>query len=631
MCGFVSVYLKYGNTVQQAELKQMTEQIHHRGPDDTHYFVDGHIGMGFKRLSIIDVAHGRQPLCNEDGTIWIVFNGEIYNYLELQQWLKDKGHHFRTNSDTETIVHLYEEVGFDTPKYLRGMFSFTIWDMNNQFYFGARDHFGIKPLYYTETPRGYFFGSEVKSLLELEDVTPEVNISALYQYFTFQYNPYTETFFKGIHKIPPGHCFLIQEGRHLQMRSYWQVHFEPDENKPLAYFVEQTRAIMENSIAYHRNSEVPLGAFLSSGVDSTTTTGLLRAHGPVKTFSIGFAVGQNELPYARRTAQHFGTEHYELEVTPQMFIDDLPKIIWHMDEPLADPAAIPLYFVSKLARQHVTVVLSGEGADELFGGYRIYCEPNALKPFNFMPTGLRKMLGSIASTLPDGIKGKNYVIRGSKSVQERFFGNAYIFTEELKRKVLSDWVNQQTQNLSPFDITAPIYEQTDGYDDVTKMQYIDIHTWLVGDILLKADRMSMANSLELRVPFLDKEVFEVARRIPTKYKIAGGTTKFVLREAMKDLLPQEIHMRPKLGFPVPTRHWLKKEFYLWAVDILSTSQIDPYINKRFALQMLADHREGKADHSRKLWTILCFALWHLIYIEKQSFHLLSNFSISRIS
>lgn len=608
----------------------MTEQIHHRGPDDTHFFIDEHIGLGFKRLSIIDLAHGRQPLCNEDGTVWIVFNGEIYNYKELQQWLKDKGHQFRTNSDTETIVHLYEEVGFDTPKYLRGMFAFTIWDMKNQYYFGARDHFGIKPLYYTETPRGFFFASEIKCLLELEDVSPEVNVPSLYQYLTFQYNPYTETFFKGIHKILPGHCFLIQNN-HLDIRPYWHVHFEPDESKPLSYYIEQTRAILENSVQYHRQADVPLGAFLSSGVDSSTTAGLLRKHGPLKTFSIGFAVGQNELPYARRTAEHFATEHYELEVTPQMFIDHLPQIIWYMDEPLADPAAIPLYFVSKLAREHVTVVLSGEGADEFFGGYKIYREPNALRPFAYMPQGLRKMLGNIASNLPDGIKGRNYIIRGSKSLQERFFGNAFIFSEDLKREILTNWVNQQTQHLHPIDITAPIYARASEYDDVTKMQYLDIHTWLPGDILLKADKMSMANSLELRVPFLDKEVFEVARKIPTKYKIAGGTTKYVLREAMKDLLPKEIHMRPKLGFPVPTRHWLRNEFYLWAIEILSTSQIDQYINKRLAIQMLSDHKEGKADHSRKLWTILCFALWHQIYIEKQALHDLNNVTISKIS
>ncbi|RAL26970.1 asparagine synthase (glutamine-hydrolyzing) [Thermoflavimicrobium daqui] len=629
MCGFVSVYHKYGQPVQPEEIERMADQIHHRGPDDTHFYVEDHIGFGFKRLSIIDLAHGRQPLCNEDGTIWIVFNGEIYNYKELQQWLKDKGHQFKTNSDTETIVHLYEEVGFDTPKYLRGMFAFTIWDLNKQQYFGARDHFGIKPLYYTETARGFHFASEIKCLLELEDLSPDVNTSALYQYLTFQYNPYTETFFKGIHKVLPGHCFLIRNDR-LDIRPYWQVHFDPDESKPLSYYIDQTRAIMENSIQYHRQADVPLGAFLSSGVDSSTTAGLLRNHGPLKTFSIGFALGQNELPYARRTAEHFGTEHYELEVTPQMFIDELPQIIWHMDEPLADPAAIPLYFVSKLARDYVTVVLSGEGADEFFGGYGIYREPNALRPFNYMPKGLRKMLGSIASNLPN-VKGKNYIIRGSKDLQERFFGNAFIFSEEMKREVLTSWVNQQTQHLHPLDITLPIYENASMYDDVTKMQYLDIHTWLPGDILLKADKMSMANSLELRVPFLDKEVFEVASKIPTKYKIAGGTTKFVLREAMKDLLPKEIHMRPKLGFPVPTRHWLKNEFYLWAMEILSTSQIDQYINKRMAIQLLSDHKEGKADYSRRIWTILCFALWHQIYIEKQALHLLNNVTISKIS
>ncbi|MBO8171467.1 MAG: asparagine synthase (glutamine-hydrolyzing) [Bacillaceae bacterium] len=619
MCGFVALFQKNGEAVQSETLDKMTQIILHRGPDDAGIHIDKHVGLGFRRLSIIDLEKGAQPLSNETGDIWIVFNGEIYNYQELKTWLKDRGHEFKTDSDTETIVHLYEEVGTDCPRYLRGMFGFAIWDRRKQRLFGARDHFGIKPVYWTETPSGYGFASEIKSLLEMDEVRREVNPTSFFHYLTFQYVPDPETMFQGIHKLEPGHSFTIENGQ-LSIQPYWQVEFEPDESKPFSYFVEGTRAVLEDSVAKHRISDVPRGAFLSSGVDSSTIAGLLKKHEDVKTFTVGFDIpGYSELDYARRTAKHLGTDHHEVEIKASRYLEELPRLIWHQDDPVADPSAIALYFVAELASRHITVVLSGEGADEFFGGYNIYREPGSLRMFSYLPKSARRAIGKMATRLPEGMKGRNFLIRGSKTVEERFFGNAFIFDEALKETVTMHHLESRKDYQHPHEITRPIFDRAAGYDDETKMQYLDIHTWLRGNILMKADKMTMANSLELRVPFIDTKVFEFAATIPTKYKIANGTTKHVLREAMKDFLPDEIKTKKKLGFPVPTRHWLKHDFYDWAKELIYDSQVDYLINKAFVMYMLDEHKEGKADYSRKLWTLLVFMLWHQIYIE-QKFH-----------
>ncbi|MEW9667328.1 asparagine synthase (glutamine-hydrolyzing) [Ammoniphilus sp. 3BR4] len=619
MCGFVALYNKKQQPLSPQHLKSMTDLIIHRGPDDQGFHIDRHVGLGFRRLSIIDLEGGKQPLCNEDGDIWIAFNGEIYNYQELQKWLKDRGHRFKTESDTETIVHLYEEVGFDCPKHLRGMFGFVIWDKKKNILFGARDHFGIKPFYWTETENAFAFGSEIKSLLQVEGVEKKVNPTSFYHYLTFQYVPDPETMFDGIHKLPPGHSVLIQEGD-MKIQPYWTVEFLP-EDKPFSYFVEGTRGILKDSVDKHRVSDVPRGAFLSSGIDSSSIVALLRQHEDVKTFTVGFDIpGYSELDIARETAQFLKTDHHEVKISADRYLEELPRLIWHQDEPVADPSAIALYFVAELASKHVTVVLSGEGADEFFGGYNIYREPHSLRFFSGMPGFLKSSLRHAAELLPEGTKGKSFIIRGSKSVEERFFGNALIFSEELKEKVTMKSLAADPMYVTAQEITAAIYKNAKSYDDVTKMQYLDIHTWLRGNILMKADKMTMANSLELRVPFVDPKVFEFAATIPTQYKIANGTTKHVLREAMKDILPPQIKSRKKLGFPVPTRHWLKHDFYNWAKELIYDSNVDEFINKAYVLYMLDEHKEGKADYGRKLWTVLVFMLWHQIYMEdKYSF------------
>lgn len=617
MCGIVSLYNKRQAPVQLETISAMTGVILHRGPDDDGFHLEDNIALGFRRLSIIDVEGGHQPLFNETRDMWIIGNGEIYNYKELQQWLKDSGHIFQTDSDIETILHLYEEVGTDAPKHLRGMFGFTIWDGRKKRLFGARDHFGIKPLYYVETADSIGIASEIKSLLELPGLKREVNPTAFYHYLTFQYVPDPETMYEGIYRIPPAHSFIVEQDQ-ITLERYWDVHFQPDESKSFSYFVEGTRSIMLDSIDKHRISEVPRGAFLSSGVDSSSIVAMLRTFEPVKTFSVGSDIpGYSELDFAKRTAAFLGTEHHELVVNAQQYMDELPRLIWHQDEPVADPSAILLYFVAKLASEHVTVVLSGEGADEFFGGYNIYREPQSLKMFSGMPGWMRHSIGSLAEHLPDQVKGKNFLIRGSKTVEERFFGNALIFSEEMKRRVVMEDIANSHSYVSPFSITKEIYKRASEYDDVTKMQYLDIHTWLRGNILMKADKMTMANSLELRVPFIDTKVFEFAATIPTKYKIANGTTKHVLREAMKDFLPAEIKSKKKLGFPVPTRTWLKSEFYQWAKELIFESKVDNLINKAYVLYMLDEHREGNADYSRKIWTILVFMLWHQIFIEQR--------------
>ncbi len=615
MCGIVGMYNKTGYGADRSVLERMADQIVHRGPDDSGMQYLGPVGLGFRRLSIIDVEGGHQPMSNEDGTVWISFNGEIYNYQELRKWLLDRGHQFQTEADTEVIVHLYEEKGVDCVKELRGMFSFAICDTKNDTVLIARDHFGIKPCYYTETEESIVWGSEIKSLLEVPGVKREVNPESFWNYLTFQYAPDPLTMFSGIYKLPAAHYMLIKGGK-WKIERYWDLAFEP-EDKPLSYYIEGTQDILRNSVKMHMNSEVPRGAFLSSGVDSSTIVALLKELEQVKTFTVGFegAGGQSEIGYARETARILGTEHRDTIITAQEYLDVLPRLMFQQDEPIADPSAIALYFVAELASHYITVVLSGEGADEVFGGYTIYREPLSLKMFDYLPMSMRRSLGSLAEKFPEGMRGRSFFMRGGKTLQERFVGNAFIFGEQMKEEFVR--LNPEQLGLRRYlDITKPHYDRAAAYDDVTKMQYVDFHTWLPGDILMKADKMTMANSLELRVPFLDKEVFEFAAKIPAHYRTMNGTTKYVLREAVRNILPREVAERPKLGFPVPTRHWLKKEHYQWARELIDASPIDHLINKQYVMQLLEDHKNGVRDNARKVWTILVFMMWHQIYVER---------------
>lgn len=614
MCGFIGcVHDKTQNYRDEEKqlFKNMNDIITHRGPDDDGYYYDDHIQFGFRRLSIIDIESGHQPLTYENERYWIIFNGEIYNYVELREELLKEGLTFSTSSDTEVIIALYSHLKEKAVERLRGMFAFVIWDKQEQTLYGARDPFGIKPFFYMEDGDRTFFASEKKSIL-LAIENDVLDYDSLQHYLTYQFVPEPDTLSEGIKKLEPGHYFTKKIGSKMEMNRYWKAHFHPV-LKSEDDFVKEIRDILFDSVEKHMRSDVPVGSFLSGGIDSSIIASIAKQfHPAIKTFSVGFEHnGFSEIDVAKETAEKLGVENISYVITPEEYMKEVPKIIWHMDDPLADPACVPLYFVAREARKHVTVVLSGEGADELFGGYNIYREPGDLEIFNKIPRVGKVLLKGIADMLPEGMKGKSFIERGVTPMEQRYIGNAKMFEEEEKRELLSVY----REGLNYTDITKPLYEESRGYDPVDRMQFIDIHTWMRGDILLKADKMTMAHSLELRVPFLDKAVFEVASKIPTSLKTANGTTKYVLRKAAEGVVPDHVLNRRKLGFPVPIRHWLKAEMNDWAKNIIRESQTDHLINKSYLLKLLDDHCQDKADNSRKIWTVLMFMVWHQVYVE----------------
>ena len=602
MCGFAGFtgHLDNGEEV----LTNMMNRIIHRGPDSAGQHIDGKAYMGFRRLSIIDLDNGSQPMYNEDKKIVITFNGEIYNHQELRAELIEKGHIFANNSDTEVLIHAYEEYGEDMLNKLRGMFAFVIWDSEKETLFGARDFFGIKPFYYAVVDGNLVYGSEIKSILEYPGYKKELNETALENYLTFQYSVLDETFFKGIYKLMPSHCLTFHKGE-LKVKRYWEPTFEADNNVSLDTLIQEIDDAMHDSVEHHKISDVEVGSFLSSGVDSSYVAAIFNGD---KTFTVGFDYAKyNEIDYAKSLSEKIKIDNYSKLVSSQEYWAAIPKIQYHMDEPLADPAAIALYFVSQTAAKHVKVALSGEGADEFFGGYNIYREPHDLAGFQKLPLGLRKALAKCASALPFKFKGKNFLIRASKPVEERFIGNAFMFNEKERNKVLK----HPSGKYNHTELTKPFYDKVKDKDDVTKMQYIDINFWLIGDILLKADKMSMAHSLEVRVPFLDRKVFDVARTIPTKYKVNKQNTKYAMRMAAHKYLPDMVAEKKKLGFPVPIRIWLKDEKYYNIIKKAFNSEAaNKYFNTSELMKYLDDHKAGKADNSRKIWTVYMFLVWY---------------------
>lgn len=588
----------------------MNSLIVHRGPDDEGYYSDQYINFGFRRLSIIDIDSGHQPLSDENERYWIIFNGEIYNYIELRKELSDKGYEFVTESDTEVILALYSDCKEQAVGKLRGMFAFLIWDKEEQILFGARDHFGIKPFFFSEQGDTTYFASEKKSILLAID--GRMDPKALQHYLSFQYVPEPDTMTSNVKKLEPGHYFTKKPGSKMVIRSYWKPQFQPL-NQSETQLTNEIRDVLLDSVNVHMRSDVPVGSFLSGGIDSSFIVSLAKQVNPnIKTFSVGFERdGFSEVDVAKETAYALNLENISYIISPEEYLAELPKIIWHMDDPLADPAAVPLYFVAREAQKHVTVVLSGEGADELFGGYNIYREPHSLRMFNYIPSPIKNILKVMSRILPDGIKGKNFLERGVTPLEERYIGNAKMFEENEKRKILTDYQH----HLDYTSITGPIFRQSETYDSVAKMQLLDIQTWLKGDILLKADKMTMAHSLELRVPFLDKEVFNVASKISTNQKISHNTTKYILRKAAEGIVPNHVLNRKKLGFPVPIRHWLKDELYDWAINLIHSSPTDYLFNKEEVLKLLEQHVTNKRDNSRKMWTILVFMVWHQVFIE----------------
>ena len=613
MCGFVGLFKAEQELLSAAGKNKFVErnaQIYHRGPDDEGYFEDKNVIFGFRRLSIIDVESGHQPFPYNDERYWMVFNGEVYNYIELKEELKKKGYPFTTDSDTEVILAMFQEYGVECFKRLRGMFAILIWDKQEEKLYGARDQFGIKPLYYRESDEGVYFGSEKKSLLNSAD--KEVDLEALQQYLSFQYVPEPLSINKDIYKVKPGHYFVKEVGKPLEFHQYFHALFNPvkqDQKK----LIKDIQDAMFDSVKVHMRSDVPLGSFLSGGIDSSLVVAIAKEFNPkIKTFSVGFEQeGYSEIDVARETADKLNVENYSYIISPEEYVSRLPKIIWHLDDPLADPACVPLYFVGREAKKQVKVVLSGEGSDELFGGYTIYHEPDSLKMFRTMPGFINSLLGRVAKVMPEGVRGKSFLERGTTPLSQRYIGNAKMFEEEAKKEFLKTF----NPDVSYQQFTKPFYDTVKNDVLINQMQYIDIQTWLRGDILLKADRMTMAHSLELRVPFLDMEVFRVARGIVKEEKIANGTTKHILRLASRGIVPDHILDREKLGFPVPMRFWLKNELHDWAQTLITESQTEQYLDKKVILQLLQDHCDNKADNSRKIWTVLMFMLWHQIYVE----------------
>lgn len=618
MCGIVGFTNKINDS--DAVLGKMMDRIRHRGPDAEGKYIDEDIALGHRRLSIIDISsQGDQPIFNEDGSLVIVFNGEIYNYKEIREKLVSAGHTFKTNTDTEVLIHGYEEYGEKLLDKLRGMFSFVIWDKNKKELFGARDFFGIKPMYYALMGKTFMFGSEIKSFLPHPEFKKELNTAALENYLTFQYSPASETFFKNVYKLPPAHYFKFKDGK-MSITRYWDVHFEADEEPSLKEWVNKISDTFHNSVEAHKIADVEVGSFLSSGVDSSYVAAVADVD---KTFTVGFGTDEkyNEIGWAKNFSKAIGKENTSKVISPEDYWNSLSMIQYHMDEPLADPSAVALYFVCNIASEKLKVVLSGEGADEIFGGYNVYSDPDGTL-YDKLPRLVRRGIGNIAAKLP-AKRGVNFFVRKGRDVEERFIGNAYMFTPEQRRELLKI----TTSAPEPTELTRPFYKNVKGKDDVTKMQYLDLHMWMAGDILLKADKMSMANSLELRVPFLDKEIMAMAEKIPTKYRVTHdkGTdetkyiTKYAMRLAAKKDTPKQTAKtaaKKKLGFPVPIRVWLKEDKYYNIVrSSFESESAKMFFNTAPLIRLLDDHRDGKADNSRKIWTVFIFLVWYKVYFE----------------
>ncbi len=606
MCGIVGFIDKTNKNKKEQIINNMMDKIEHRGPDSKGSFVDDVAALGFRRLSIIDLKGGDQPIYNEKGNLVITFNGEIYNFQELRKDLEAKKHVFKTNTDTEVIVHGYEEYGKDIVKKLRGMFAFVIYNKDTKELFGARDHFGIKPFYYYKQDNLFMYGSEIKSFLAHPDFKKELNKEALKPYLTFQFSALEETFFKNVFKLRPGHYFTYKDNK-LSIKEYYEVKFE-EENKSIDEFSNKIEDVVEKSVECHKISDVKVGAFLSGGVDSSYIVSTLM---PDKTFSVGFAREHfNEIDQAKGLSDLLNIENVNKVITPDEFFDSLDKVVYYSDEPHANLSAVPLYFLSKMTKDYVTVVLSGEGADELFGGYECYAVNKTDRMYRKVPKCIRHTLGKIAFNRP-WFHGRKFLVKNGLSVEEYYTGSAFIFNENEKKKVL----NPEYQVGKDFrEVTKPIFDKAKGLDEITKMQYLDMNLWLVDDILLKADKMTMASSLELRVPFLDRIVMDTARTIPTRYKITDDTTKYVFRKCAYKKLPEEWAKRPKWGFPVPFQYWIKEDKYYNKVkEVFESDYTKEFFNQEELLKMLEDHRNNKKPNARKIYTMYIFLLWYKKY------------------
>ncbi|MFI5071714.1 MAG: asparagine synthase (glutamine-hydrolyzing) [Terriglobales bacterium] len=628
MCGICGkLVFDRQSQVSRTVLKGMADSIEHRGPDDEGFYFSGQVGLGFRRLSIIDLGGGHQPLCNEDESVWIVFNGEIYNYQELRQFLLSKGHQFRTQSDTEVIVHLYEELGEACLERLRGMFAFAIWDNRRKSLFIARDRVGIKPLYYYHSNSSFIFGSEIKVILADPEVTPEVNPEMIDRILTFNYLPGEETLLKNIHKLAPGSCVLIKDGD-VKIRQYWDLQV-PQSSLSLTAAEEQLSAMLDESVRLHMISDVPVGFLLSGGVDSSAMLCMARGKtaGPLLSFTVGFSEPgiTDERPYARLAAKAYGAEHHEMTISSKDFENFLPQYIWHMEEPVCEPPAVAMYYVSQLARKFVKVLISGEGGDEGFGGYQIYRNllwlerlKSVLKPMNgIVSKGLLRLNPYLKSSQIErfapllNMPFESYYHSGTS--------NAANFFKQNLDTLYSDEFAPHVDRERSVNIVKKYLQNSEDRDLVNRMLYVDTKTWLVDDLLLKADKMTMANSLELRVPFLDHKILEFAASLPGKYKVHGFTTKYILKRVLSNRVPQEILNRKKVGFPVPYNAWLRTDLKDWIRDLLLDRETlqRGYFNRNCIERLISQNTALGGSYSKELFSLAVLELWHREFLGKQ--------------
>lgn len=626
MCGIAGMFGPEGSMStdhRRETIAQMCRVIEHRGPDEDGFHIDGGLAMGMRRLSIIDLFTGRQPISNEDGSIWIVFNGEIYNFKELRDDLIRRGHTFETGTDTEVIVHLYEDEGENCVDRLRGMFAFAIWDKRERKLFIARDRVGVKPLHYCITGETLVFASEIKSILQHPGVTREVNLEAISDFLTFGYVPDPASAFRGIFKLEPGHTLTFKDGR-LTTRRYWDFDYQDVASEPArdeSYYTERIRELIAESVKLRLISDVPLGAFLSGGIDSSTVVAMMarQMDRPVKTFSIGFTESSfDELHYARITAKHFNTEHHEYIVTPDVckLVDE---IIWHHDEPFADVSSIPTYIVSKMAREHVTVILSGDGGDELFGGYDRYLVDRKRQMFGYIPGFLRRNLMLRASrAIPRAMYGKNFLRNAALDSDARYVDSISCFDEDSKRHLLSREVRARLNGRDSSCEFRRLLSMPQTPERLDRLLYLDSKTYLPGDILTKVDRMSMAHSIEAREPLLDHKLIEFVQTIPASLKLRGSVGKHILKSAVRGLIPDEIIGRRKQGFGVPIRRWFNNELRELLQDTLTDARTQQrgYFNQSMVDAILREHLSGRRDNSSHLWSLLMLEMWHRAFIDR---------------
>ena len=600
MCGIAGFIGKDKN--KKKILKAMCDRIAHRGPDAEGFYVKGDVALGQRRLSIIDIEGGKQPMFSEDGKLVIVFNGEIYNYKDLKKELKE--YPFQTESDTEVLIYGYRKWGRDLPNHLRGMFSFALYDMEEKTLFCARDHFGIKPFYYYYNDGTFMFASEIKAFLDHPKFEKKFNESLIAPYLSFSFTPTTETFFEGVKRLDAGNYLTYKDGQ-INIERYFDLTF-PIEEKDYDKTVEEIGKVMEDSTRHHMISDVEVGSFLSSGIDSSYLVSLAR---PDKTYTVGYDIPRyNEIDYAKDLTDKLKINNTSKKITKEEYMKVLDKIMYHMDEPASDPAVVALYFVANLASKDVKVVLSGEGADEFFGGYNYYREEVDYSFYNKIPFFIRHGISKFCSLFPP-VRGINFLVRRGEKLEDSYIGVNKVWNDKEIKKLLKEPVTIQNK-----EITKPVFDKFKGQSNIVKMQAIDINFWLMKDILQKADRMTMANSLEGRVPFIDREVFKIASSLPLNYKVTKENTKVALRDAAKKVIPNESYKKKKLGFPVPIRDWMREDDVYKEIKKAFNSKVcKKYFDKDILIKMLDEHKEGKKDNYRKVWNVYCFIKWYNVF------------------